>query len=125
MTPLVMIGDYVVPEPSEYTGTTATVVDSARNAEGYMIGAVIRDDVGKVAMKYKYITAEDWATLLSKFSTAKGGSFTNMVTFFCQDSNSWETREMYVSDRTAKVFKRDHNGNIQGYLDASISLIEV
>lgn len=125
MTPLVTIGNYVVPEPSEYTGTTSTVVDSARNAEGYMVGAVIRDDLGKVQCKWKYITASDWATLLSKFSIAKGGSFTNMVTFFCQDSNSWETREMYVSDRTAKVFKRDYNGNIQGYLDANLSLVEV
>lgn len=125
MTPLVMIGDYVVPEPSEYVGTTATVVDSARNAEGYMIGAVIRDDIGKAQCKWRYITAEDWATLLSKFSSAKGGNFTNMVTFYCQDSNSWETREMYVGDRSAKIFKRNKDGSIAGWLDASISFIEV
>lgn len=125
MTPLVTIGSYVVPEPSEYTGTTATIVDSARNAEGYMIGAVIRDDVGKVQCKWNYISAQNWANILSLFSSARGGSFTNMVTFYSQDSNGWETREMYVNDRTAKVFKRDKNGNIQGYLDASLSLIEV
>lgn len=125
MTPLVQIGNYIVPEPSEYSGTTATIVDSARNAGGYMVGAVIRDDVGKVQLSYKYISAQDWATLLSKFSSKRGGSFTNMVTFYCQDTNSWETREMYVSDRTAKVFKRDNSGNIQGFLGASLSLIEV
>lgn len=125
MTPLVKIGSYTVPEPSEYTATTATIVDSARNAEGYMIGAVIRDDVAKISMSYKYITVSDWATLLSKFSPARGGKFTNTVTFFCQDTNSWLEREMYVSDRTAKIFKRDHNGDIQGYLGATLSLIEI
>lgn len=125
MIPMVMIGNYAVPEPSEYTGTTATIVDSARNADGRMIGGVIRDDVGKIQCKWLYITAGDWSTLLSKFSRSKGGSFTNMITFYCQDSNSWETREMYVNDRSAKVFKRNEDGSIAGWLGAQISFIEV
>lgn len=125
MRPMVTIGDYAVPEPSEYSGTTATVVDSARNSEGYMIGAVIRDDVGKVECTWKFITAAAWAELLSKFSRSKGGKFVNQVTFYCQDSNDWETRQMYISDRTAKVFKRNADGSIAGYLGARIALIEV
>lgn len=125
MRALVSIGDFNVPEPSTYTATTATIVDSARNAQGYVIGAVIREDVGKVEMSWNFITVSDWASILAKFSEARGGSFYNNVTFFCQDSGTWETREMYVSDRTAEIFLRDKAGNIRGYLNASLSLVEV
>ena len=41
MTPMVSIGSFAFPEPSKYSSTTSTVVDSARNVKGYVIGAVI------------------------------------------------------------------------------------
>ena len=125
MTPLVSIGSYSVPAPSTYSATTATIVDSARNVKGVVIGAVIRDDVAKIAMSWNFISAQDWADLLSQFSPTQGGSFYNNVTFFCQDTNAWETRQMYVSDRTADIFLRDSFGNIRGYQNASLSLVEV
>lgn len=125
MRSLVSIGSFDFPEPSTYTGTTSTIVDSARNVQGKVIGSVIRDDVGKIAMTWKFITVSDWAAILSKFSIAKGGAFYNKVTFFCQDSGTWETREMYVSDRNASIFLRDKAGNIRGYLNAALSLVEV
>ena len=123
--PLVTVAGVAIPEPSTYSATTATVVDSARNAEGYMVGAVIRDDIGKISMTWNFITVENWAKIMALFSTAKGGSFTNPVTFFCQDSGTWETREMYVNDRTANVFLRRSDGSIRGYTQAALNLIEV
>lgn len=125
MRPLVRIGSFDVPEPSTYSSTTATVVDSARNAQGVQIGAVIRDGVAKVEMTWKFITAADWASLLKQFDMKRGGSFYNNVNFFNQDTNDWETREMYVSDRVSQVFLRDKAGNIRGYTGARIALIEV
>ncbi len=125
MRAMVSIGNFDFPEPSKYSGTTSTVVDSARNTAGYVIGAVIRDDVGKVEMSWNFITVENWASILKKFSKKHGGKFYNNVTFFCQDSGTWETREMYVSDRKASVFLRNRDGSIKGYTDASLSLVEV
>lgn len=125
MTPLVTIGSYEVPAPSTYSATTATIVDSARNVQGVVIGAVIRDDVAKIAMTWNFISAQDWADLLSQFSPARGGNFYNSVTFFCQDTNAWETRQMYVSDRSASIFLRDADGTVKGYTGASFSLVEV
>ena len=123
---LVTVGDFEFPEPSTYSGNTATLVDSARNAQGVTIGAVIRDDVGKVEMSWKYLTVEQWANILKCFSTARGGKFYNNVTFFCQDIGDWTTRPMYVSDRKANMFRRDpYSGAILGYTDASLSLVEV
>lgn len=125
MTPMVSIGSFAFPEPSTYSATTSTVVDSGRNVKGYVIGAVIRDDISKVEMTWNYISAQDWANILAQFSPARGGSFYNDVTFYLQDTNSWVTREMYVSDRQAQVFLRDKAGNIRGYTGASMSLVEV
>lgn len=126
MKALVSIGSFDFPEPSAYSGTTATLIDSARNTDGYMLGSVIRDDVGKVEMEWNFLTIEQWRDILSKFSIKRGGKFINDVTFFCQDSADWETREMYVNDRTASVFRRDPTtGAIVGYKGPKLSLIEV
>lgn len=87
---------------------------------------MIRDDVGKVELEWNFLTIEQWRDILRKFSIKNGGSFTNQVTFFCQDSAEWETREMYVNDRKANVFRRDpKTGDIIGYKGPKLSLIEV
>lgn len=125
MRPMVSIGDFPFPEPSAYSAITSTVVDSGRNVQGYVIGAVVRDDIAKIECTWNYISAQDWANILSQFSPARGGSFYNNVTFFLQDTNSWVTREMYVSDRQAQVFLRDKNGGVRGYQGATLSLVEV
>ena len=126
MRALVSIGAYDLPAPSTYSGTTATLVDSARNAEGKVIGAVIREDVAKIEMTWNFITPEQWAEMLQKFSSKYGGNFYNQVTFFCDISNTWETRTMYVSDRTNNgVFLRNEDGSIRGYKGSRLALIEV
>ena len=125
---LVSVGGYDFPEPAKdgYDANTSTLVDSARNAQGVMVGSVIRDDVAKVEMKWSYLTVEQWANILKCFSIARGGKFINSVTFFCQDLGDWTTREMYVSDRKAKMFRRDPiTGAVLGYTDCSLSLVEV
>lgn len=125
MRPLVTVGTFEVPEPSKYSATTSTVVDSARNAEAVTIGAVIRDSIAKVEMSWNFISAENWANTLSQFNQSLGGQFYNSVTFFNQDTNAWETRTMYVSDRTADIFLRRKDGSIRGYTGARIALVEV
>lgn len=123
---LVSVGAFDFPEPSTYKGNTATLVDSSRNVQGKMVGSVIRDDVAKIEMTWKYLTVEQWAHILGRFRIASGGKFINDVTFFCQDIGSWTTRQMYVSDRNANMFRRDpKTGEVLGYTDVSLSLIEV
>ena len=123
---LVSVGGYDFPEPATYKGNTATLVDSARNAQGVTVGAVIRDDVGKIEITWRFLTVEQWANILKCFSIARGGNFYNSVTFFCQDIGDWTTRTMYVSDRNADMFRRDPNtGDVIGYTNCSLSLVEV
>lgn len=124
-SPLVTVADTILPEPSTYEGNTGTIVDSARNTEGRMIGAVIRDDVAKVSMTWKYLTVEQWSAINRLFRTSSGGSFINSVTFFDQTEGDYVTRDMYVNDRKASQWIRDANGNVQGWQNCSLALIEV
>lgn len=122
MDALVSIGGFAFPEPSTYNATTSTIVDSARNVSGYVIGSVIRPDVAKIELTWRYLTASQWATILSLFS----GSFYNDVRFLNQTTNKYETRTMYVSDRTAGMWRRDpQDGKVLGYTNCALSLVEV
>ncbi len=122
---LVRVGGLDLPEPSTYSGNTATLVDSGRNVQGELIASVIRENVAKVEMTWNYLTAQQWATINKKFSGKHGGSFVNDVTFYDQTSGDWITRQMYVSDRNAGMWRRDPtNGNILGWTNCKLSLIE-
>jgi hypothetical protein len=122
MAALVSIGGFSFPEPSTYTATTSTIVDSGRNVQGRVVGAVVRHDVAKIELSWKYLTAYQWSQILSLFTS----SFYNEVTFLNQVTNSYDTRTMYVSDRNAGMWRRDpQTGDVLGYTGASLSLIEV
>lgn len=121
MTALVSIGGYDLPEPATYSATTSTIVDSARNVSGYVVGAVVRSDVAKVELTWRYLTAWQWASVLSLFTD----NFYNEVRFLNQATNEYETRQMYVSDRTAGMWRRDpKTGEVMGYTNCALSLVE-
>lgn len=122
MEALVTIGEYELPEPSTYNAVTSTIVDSARSVAGYVVGSVVRSDVAKVELTWRYLTAEQWATILSLFTY----SFYNNVRFLNQATNTYEVRRMYVSDRNASMWRRDPDtGVVMGYTGCSLSLVEV
>ena len=97
---LVSVGNYDFAEPSAYSGNTSTLVDSARNAQ--------------------------WARVQKCFRQSSGGKFINLVSFFDQSVGGWVTKEMYVSDRKSGMWRRDpENGDILGWTDCALSLVEV
>lgn len=122
MEALVTIGGYELPEPSTYSAVTSTIVDSARNVNGRVVGSVVRNDVAKIELTWRYLTADQWATVLSLFTT----SFYNDVRFLNQATNAYDVRTMYVSDRNASMWRRNPiTGAIMGYTGCTLSLVEV
>lgn len=122
MEALVSVGGYNFPEPATYSATTSTIVDSARNVQGKMCGSVVRSDVAKIELTWRYLTVRDWANILSLFSS----SFFNDVRFFCQTTGNYDVRRMYVGDRQAGMWRRHpETGEIMGWTDCSLSLVEV
>ena len=123
---LVSVAGYDFPEPSAYSGNTSTLVDSGRNVEGKMVGSVIRDDISKIEISWKYLTVEQWARIQQCFRESSGGKFINSVTFFDQSVGGWVTKDMYVNDRKAGMWRRDpESGDVLGWTGCSLSLIEV
>jgi hypothetical protein len=122
MAALVTIGGFEFPEPSTYDAVTSTIVDSARNVSGYVVGSIVRNDVAKIDMSWKYLTAQQWATILSLFTN----SFYNDVRFYNQATGSYTTRTMYVSDRSSGMWRRNSDtGAVMGWTNCSLSLVEV
>ena len=122
MVDLVSVAGIPLPEPSDYSANTSTIVDSGRNVQGYVIGSVVRHDVAKVELGWRYLTAQQWANVLSLFSN----NFYNDVTFFNQTTAQYTTRQMYVSDRTAGMWRRHPvSGEVLGWTDCKLSLVEV
>lgn len=122
MAALVTVAGYELPEPSTYSANTATLVDSARNVQGYVIGSVIRNDVAKVELSWRYLTVEQWAKICSLFNK----SFYNNVTFFNQSTGTYETRQMYVGDRKAGMWRRHPvSEEVMGWTECNLSLVEV
>ena len=122
MAALVTVAGYELPEPSTYNASTSTLVDSARNVQGYVIGSVIRNDVAKIELSWRYLTVQQLANILGLFNK----SFYNTVTFFNMSTGDYTTRQMYVGDRTGGIFRRDpKTGEVMGFTDVKFSLIEV
>jgi len=121
---LVTVAGYALPEPSSYSGSTSTLVDAGRNVEGKFIGSVVRSDVAKVELKWNYLTVQEWANINQLFLGPN--NFVREVEFFDQARGTWTVREMYVSDRSAGMWRRHPvTGEVLGWTDCTLSLIEV
>jgi hypothetical protein len=122
---LVKIDSVDLPQPATYDPSTATLVDGARNLQGEFIGSLIRDDVDKINLTWRYLTVTQWSTLLKHFSSDNGGAFENEVTYFSQVEGAFVTKTMYVNDRKAKFLGYNNDETPRGWKDCSLNLIEV
>ena len=122
MRALVIVNGKELPEPSTYSAVTSTIVDSGRNTNGYVVGSVVRHDVAKVELSWRFLTPEQWASVIGPFTK----NFYCTVTFFNQATAGYTTRTMYVSDRNADMFRRDPvTGDVIGWQNPRLSLVEV
>ena len=127
-----------LPTPSEYSGQSSTLVDSARNSEGYVIAKVIRSDVASISMKWNYLSVSDYANLAQLFEPLYNGEFMNYVCFWDAIKGNFNgqhpsmptdstNKKMYCGDRKVSVahIKLDSNGKPIGYEGVQLDLIEV
>lgn len=100
---------------------TATMVDSARNANGVLVGQKVGRDVAKLDnLVWPHLTAEQWSDILQEMD-----HFTVEVEYPDMVTNSWQTRTFYCGDRTAKVWKIDWNTGLpKEYIECKCNLID-
>lgn len=117
---LITVAGTALPDPSEYSCTNVDVVDSGRNAAGVIVSDVIRSDIARIDATWNYLSLAQWASILSLFKS----NFTNSVRFLNQVTGTYETRTMYVGDRTTGGAVSS-GGKIIGWQQAKLQLIEV
>ena len=105
----------------DLTLMTATMVDSARNANGVMVGQKVGRDVAKLdSLVGPHLTAEQWSEILQEME-----NFFVEVEYPDMVTNSWQTRTFYCGDRTAKVYKLDPDTGLPSeYLECKCNLID-
>ena len=113
--------DFAMPDPTSYSATTANLVDSGTSVSGKLLGSIVRSDVATISFSWNFLTAEDWAEINQIFEK----HHINKVRFFDQSKGDWSEKDMYVSDRSAGMWRRDDEGNVLGWTGCGIQLTEV
>ena len=112
---------YALPEPTSYSGITTTLVDGGTSVSGHLLGSTIRNDVAQISLSWNYLEARIWAEINQLFKDR----YINTVLFYDQTKGDWDRREMYISDRSAGLWRRDENGGVLGWTGCSLQLTEV
>lgn len=113
-----------VPYPSAGAAAfeTQRMVDSARNANGELVGRQVGRAVHKQNLSWSVISCEKWWELHRWF---EDGHFTFYCCFFNHTVGRWETRLFYLGDVKAQPYLVDEaTGEPKFYRDASFNVID-
>jgi len=101
--------------------TIATMVDQARTADGIVRGSVIAK-ANKVELKWAVLSPEVWSDICTFFDK----HFYFNATYYDMQTNSMQTKTMYVGDRSAQPFLMDAiTGKPKYYLNCEANIIGV
>ena len=113
--------NYALPEPTAYSSTNSTMIDSGTSVSGKLLGSIVRDDVAQISVSWNFLEADEWAKINQIFAE----NHINWVRFFDQTKGDWDEREMSVSDRSAGMWRRDDEGHVLGWTGCGLQLTEV
>ena len=119
----IFINEIAFPYPDKDSGlqTVATLVSSARTADGVMRGEKIGRDQSKIELSWNVLTPEVWSNMLQQFN-----NFTFTLRYIDMVTNDWITRTFYVSDRSAKPYLVDPLTNRPKYwTQCKLNVIDV
>lgn len=97
-----------------------TLVDSARNSNGEVVGQKIGRDQYKIdGLEWSWLTAEEWGKILSAIK-----DFYFDVTFSDPVTNNRKTIKMYCGDRTGEPYWVNGSGTPTHYRNCKVNLID-
>lgn len=118
----IYINDKPFPYPDKDSGlqTVATLVNSARTADGVMKGEKLGRDQSKIELKWNVLTPEKWSEMLREFE-----NFYFKIKYIDMVTNDWVTRTFYVGDRSARPFLIDPATNKpKFYLECKANVVD-
>ena len=100
----------------------ATIVDSARNANGEVIGQKVGRDQQKIDnLEWAYLDGDTWRQILQIFDQ----KFFVTVTYPNMVTGTWTTRKMYPGDRSATPMWLNMNSGLPThYINCKVNLID-
>lgn len=130
-----------LPTPSDYTGSSTTVVNSSRNAKAQVIADVVASDIAKIELHWNFLTIQQFSSLAQLFEPKYNGSFFVPVSFFdvikgdfdgditqapTNSAGANPIRIFYCGDRKVQFahITLDNDGKPKGYSDVSLNLID-
>lgn len=119
----IKINGHQYPYPGrDLTFKVATIVDSARNTNGVVVGQRVGRDNAKIdSLEWKILDAITWSQILQEFE-----NFYVTVEYPDMVTNNWKSVKMYPGDRSAKVWKIDPNTGLPSeYVECKVNLIDV
>lgn len=122
-TGYIYINNVALPYPDKESGalTVSTMVESARTADGVMRGERVGRDLRKIEMTWNVLEANEWSSILQLLN-----AFKVTVRYYDMVDNTWNTRLMYCSDRTARPYMVNKTtGKPKYYLNCSVNLIDI
>ena len=122
MPSVIYINDVAVPCPKRGLEImVATLVDSARNVNGTVVGQKIGRDQYKLnSLVWPWLSAEQWSSILKLFD-----NFYVTVRFPDPVNNAWKTMKMYPGDRSAEPYWIDDKGLPTYYTNCKVNIIDV
>ena len=114
----------MVPYPDEGKAPfeTSRMVDSARNANGEVVGRMVGRSVHKQSLAWSVMPAEKWWEMNRWFDD---GHFTFYCHYFNHNFGQWETRLFYLGDvKTNPFVVSTETGEPRFYRDASFNVID-
>jgi hypothetical protein len=124
--PVLTVNGMVYPTPTAYTPTVSTFVDAGRDVKGVVVGQIVRYDVIAISASWSVLPADLAATMLQCWEKAYNGKFYSQVRFLLPETNAYDTRKMYIADRSMQTFMIDPNtGKALAYKDVTFEMVEV
>ena len=119
-TPLEIEG-VALPPPSSMTVSREDLHSSSeRNARGQLVSDIIRSNVLKINLTWKYLTADQVETLMNVVSRRMFMS----VKYYSDLTQSYQTTKMYKGAVSYTPHRILSTGTIDGWLNVQMSLIE-
>lgn len=112
-----------VPFPSAAPFETARIVDSARNANGEVVGQMVGRSVDKQSMTFNILPCEKWWEM-NRWIEQQGMFF--WCHYFSHNFGEWKDRRFYCGDFACEPFKIDADTGIPAfYRNCKINVIDM
>lgn len=116
---ILKVGGVTLPDPSKMSVDDYDISESERNARGYMISQMIREDVHKLTCEWAVLRPEEYMIIRRAIKRKFGLN----VYFFIPDQNRDGNLNMYAGDRKTPIYTYEKGKPV--YKGFSVNLIEM